>query len=205
VIEFALLTPETILTFDLQRISIKIHSEAPASISLDPFLDIFGRWRHDKAHPAEWIDLADYAHVPKGPGIMLIGVKAMFSFDLTDPAAGLLYITRRGLSGNSEQRIKSALRSAFDLSKRLTAEKNYPAAAKLRTDRIELRLLDRLVTPNTLATDAAMRPAIDTALNAAFGAGVYQLTPVSEHGAPYGYDVKTDKAEPLDALLAHLG
>lgn len=192
------------MSIDLQRISIKIHSEAPAGVPLDPFLEIFGRWRADKTHPAEWIDLADYAHVPKGPGIVLIGIKALFSFDLTDPAPGLLYITRRGLAGTPEQRIKTALRSALDLSQRITAEKNYPAAAKLRTNSLELRLLDRLVTPRTPATDTAMKPAIEAALNATFGSGGYQLTPAPADGSPYGYNVRAGSAEPLEALHARL-
>lgn len=193
------------MSIDLQRISIKIHSEAAASVSLDPFLEIFGRWRADKTHPAEWLDLADYAHVPKGPGVMLIGVKAMYAFDLADPAPGLLYVTRRGLSGTPEQRIKAALRTALDLAQRITAEKSYPAAAKLRTGSIELRLLDRLLTPNTPATDAAMRPAIDAALNTAFGAGAYRLTAVADSGSAFGYDIRTAKAESLEMLLARIG
>ena len=196
--------PEIALTLDLQRISIKIHSEAAANISLDPFLEIFGRWRADKAHAAQWIDLADYAHVPKGPGIMLIGVKAMFAFDLADPAPGLLYVTRRSLAGTPEQRIQAALRNALDLSKRITAEKNYPGAAKLRTDSIELRFPDRLITPNTAATDVALRPAINTVLSATLGAGAFHPTPVADAGSAYGYDIKAAKSESLDALLARL-
>ncbi len=189
------------MPIDLQRISIKILSEAKADISLTSFLDIFGRWRADKAHAAEWVDLADYAHVPRGPGIMLVGLKVNFAFDLADPAPGTLYVTRKGLTGTHEQRIKAALRGAFDLSKRLAAEKNYPAA-RLCTDALELRFPDRLFTPNTKATDAELRPAIDAALNAALGA--CQLTAVSDAGASYGYNIKAAKAEPLDALLARL-
>jgi hypothetical protein len=193
------------LSIDLQRISIKIHSEAPANISLDPFLEIFGRWRADKTHPAEWIDLADYAHVPKGPGIVLIGLKAMFGFDLDDPAPGLLYVTRRGLSGSSEDRIKTALRSAFDLSRCMISEKNYPVAAKLCTDSLELRFPDRLVSPNDASTDAALPMSIDAVLNATLGAGAYQLKRNENSGSSYGYDIKTAKADSLDSLLVRLG
>jgi hypothetical protein len=196
---------ETALTLDLQRISIKIHSEAAANISLDPYLEIFGRWRADKTHPAEWIDLADYAHVPKGPGIVLIGLKAMFSFDMADPAPGLAYVSRRGLSGSPEQRIRQVLRAGFDLASRITAEKNYPAAARLRTDSLELRFPDRLTTPNTPATDAALGPAIQAALDTVFGSGAYQLTPVADGGCAFGYDVRAAKAEPLAALLSRAG
>ncbi|MBI4460417.1 MAG: hypothetical protein HY648_10215, partial [Acidobacteria bacterium] len=66
---------------NLQRIQIKILSGAPAGLSLDPFIEIFGRWRKE-SHPAEWVDLADYAHVPRGPGIVLIGQRCNFSVDM---------------------------------------------------------------------------------------------------------------------------
>jgi len=192
------------LTIDLQRISVKILSEAPQSVSLSPFLEIFAHWRAEKNHPAEWIDLADYAHVPRGPGIMLVGLKANVAFDLADPAPGILYVTRKGLDGTYEQRLHAALRAALELSRRLIAEKNYPASAKLRTDSLELRFPDRLLTPNNKDTDAELRPAVDAALNALFGAGGYKLTPFPDSTQTYGFAIQATKAETLSALLERL-
>src|SRR5262249_37485037 len=73
---------------DLQKIAVKILSNAPATVSLDPFIAIFGRWRTETDHPAQWLDLADYAHMPRGPGIVLVGRNANFSFDLGSAAPG---------------------------------------------------------------------------------------------------------------------
>ena len=65
-------------------------------------------------------------HVPKGPGIVLVGVKALYSFDLTDPAPGLLYISRRGLAGSAGQRFKFALRHALELGPVITKNTSVP-------------------------------------------------------------------------------
>ncbi|MBI3666821.1 MAG: hypothetical protein HY236_11470, partial [Acidobacteria bacterium] len=91
---------------DLQKISVKIRTDAPPSLKLDPFLVVFGRWRTDAAHPAQWVDLADYAHMPNGPGIVLVGKLCNFSFDQTGGPTGLLYASKKGLNGPAEDRLK---------------------------------------------------------------------------------------------------
>ena len=185
---------------DLQRIQIKIASDAPAGLSLDPFLAIFARWRKEP-HPAEWVDLADYAHLARGPGIMLIGQRCSLSFDLAAPGPGILYAARKGLAGSYAERVASALRGCLELSKRLTAEPEYPREARLRTDSLEIRFNDRLETPHLESTDAELRPAILEALSALYGAGEYGLTPQADPREFYGFAVRAKKAEPLAVLL----
>ena len=63
---------------DIQRINVKLLAQAPAGFKLDPFLAIFGRWRHEES-PEVWVDLADYAHMAQGQGIAIIGKRGNFS------------------------------------------------------------------------------------------------------------------------------
>ena len=77
---------------DLQKVSLKILSDAPVTLDLDPFLQIFARWRVQ-----DWVDLADYAHMTRGPGIVLIGHRANFSFDMGTSAPGVLYLSKKDL------------------------------------------------------------------------------------------------------------
>lgn len=190
---------------DLQRIQIKILSDAPATLDLTPFIEIFGRWRMDKNHPAGWVDLADYAHVPRGAGIVLVGFQANFSFDMADPAPGILYHAKKGLTGSPAERIRAALKSCLGLAQQLVSEKEFPPGVHLRTDALLLRFPDRLLTPNTPQTDAALRPAIDSAVAALFGANSATLTANPEAGLPYGFSVQAKAAEPLALLLQRLG
>ena len=185
---------------NLQRIQIKIAAAAPPGMSLDPFLEIFARWRKE-SHPAEWVDLADYAHLPRGPGIVLVGQRLNFAFDLSDPGPGVLYSARKGLTGSHAERLLSALRACLELSKRLVAEPEFPKDARLRTDSLEIRFNDRLETPNTPSTDAELRPAVEQVLNTLFGTGEYELRAPADLGDCYGFSVRAKKAEPLDALL----
>ena len=186
---------------NLQRIQIKIASDAPPSLRLDPFLEIFGRWRKEKAHPAEWVDLADYAHMPRGAGIVLVGQRCNFSFDMALPGPGVLYIAKKGLSGTSEERITSAFQWCLDLSKRLVAEKEFPQGVQLRWNSLQIRFNDRLETPNNASTDDELRPAIRQAMDRLFGPQGYELVPPSDPRQCYGFSVTAKRAEPLAVLL----
>lgn len=199
------------LTMDLQRIHIKMLTDAPVSLSLEPFVEIFGRWRHDKNHPAGWVDLADYAHVPRGMGIVLVGFQANFSFDMCDDqgrsAPGLLYAAKKGLIGTYTERIASALLSCLSLSQRLVAEKEFPQQVHLRTDALEIRFPDRLVTPNTKETYMELCPAVLQVIDRMYGAGTsgrYQLVPVSDPAKVLGCSIRAKSAEPLATLLQRL-
>ncbi|MBI3933794.1 MAG: hypothetical protein HY316_03825 [Acidobacteria bacterium] len=190
---------------DLQRIHIKILTDAPADLKLGPFIEIFGRWRMEKDHQAGWVDLADYAHVPRGMGIVLVGFRANFSFDMSDPAPGILYAAKKGLTGTHAERIVSVLKSCFELSQRLIAEKEFPPGVRLRTGALEILFPDRLVTPNTKETDAELRPAVEAALTQLYRANGATLTAPEDAGRAYGFSVRAKTAEPLELLGKRLG
>ena len=186
---------------DLQRIQIKILSDAPAGLNLDPFLKIFGRWRTEKEHPAEWVDLADYAHVPRGPGIVLIGQRCNLAFDLADPAPGIFYAAKKRLTGSHLERILAAMKSCLELSKRLVEEEEFPQGLNLRTDSFELRFSDRLETPNTAATDQELRPAVQQVFNLLYGECGYELHLQPDPQECFGFWVRARNAHSLDGLL----
>jgi hypothetical protein len=147
------------------------------------------------------VDLADYAHVPRGPGIVLVGQRANLAFDMADPAPGILYASKKGLTGSHLERLSAAMKSCLELTKRLIAEPEFPKGVALRTDALELRFADRLVTPNTPATDEELRPVVRQAMDRLFGENGYQLAAQSDSQEAYGFSVRAKKAEPLDALL----
>ena len=190
------------LISDLQRIQIKIASDLRVGLRLDPFVTIFGRWRNEQ-HPADWIDLADYAHLPRGPGIVLVGQRCSVAFDLADPGPGILYTARKGLTGSHAERLCSAFAWCLDLSKRLSAEPEFPQDVRLRTGMLELRFNDRLETPDTPETDAELRPVVAQVLDQLFGSGGYDLQRCSDDSV-YGFHVQARKSEALDALLARI-
>ena len=186
---------------ELQRIHVKLLADAPPDLGLEPFLAIFGRWRHDETHPAQWIDLADYAHMVKGPGIVLVGKQGNFSANRDDPGLGLLYAGKAGFEGSAEERVLEAFRRCLELTLAIVAEPEYPAALKLEPGSWELFINDRLNFPNSEATDGVLRAPIASALNALFGPGGYNLTPDTDPQRRYAFSIRAASPVDLPALL----
>ncbi|MYB53392.1 MAG: hypothetical protein F4X77_14525 [Acidobacteriia bacterium] len=149
---------------DLQRIDVKLLLDCPPDPDLDQFLVIFDRWRKADDHPADWVDLADYAHMPGGPGILIAGKRDTFSVNLNPPGPGLLTSVRRGLEGSLEDRFREALRRALEFNAAIMAEPEFPAEFSAREGAWEIYVNDRLGFPNTDPTDRVVRPAVAAAL-----------------------------------------
>jgi len=179
---------------EFQKVSLKILSNAPVTLNLDPFLQIFARWRVQ-----DWVDLADYAHMTRGPGIVLVGQRANFSFDMGTSAPGVLYLSKKDLEGTAEDRLLTVFRDCFALTQRLLAEPEFPAQVQLRTGSLELAFNDRLETPHTEATDRALRPAVEAVAGQLYGAGAFRLTPEPDPSHRYGFTIEA-QARPIDFL-----
>jgi len=186
---------------DLQRIQVKIASNAPDDLNLDPIIAIFARWRHEKDDPAQWVDLADYAHMRRGPGVMLSGMRANIAFDMGAPRPGFLYTARKGLSGSYQDRIGSVLRSCFSFALRIAREKEFPSGVVFDWTALEFRFPDRLETPNNSTIDRELRPALTQLLDTLFGRQAYELKPQPDPGEAYGFFVKAEKEEVPEILL----
>lgn len=151
---------------DLQRIDVKLLLDTPAQPDIDVFLVIFDRWRQRKDHPCDWVDLADYAHMPSGPGILIAGKRDRFSIDLNPPGPGLLTSTRAGLEGTLEDRMREAFRRARELNRNVLSEPEFPADFSVSADGWVIHINDRLAFPDSGASDALVRPALASALGA---------------------------------------
>src|SRR5450755_4649168 len=58
----------------LQHVNVKLLIQNPGEASLEPLIPVFHGWIENRAAEDELlIDVADYIHVPAGPGVVLIG------------------------------------------------------------------------------------------------------------------------------------
>ena len=149
---------------DLQRIDVKLLLDTPPNPNIDQFLVIFDRWRKVEDHPADWVDLADYAHMPSGPGILIAGKRDTFSVNLNPPGIGLLTSVRGGLEGALEDRFREALRRGREFNAAVMSEPEFPTDFAVREGAWEIFVNDRLGFPNTDQMDRLVRPAVAAAL-----------------------------------------
>jgi hypothetical protein len=153
----------TTTTTDIVRIGAKIYAQNPDVIDLPAYVPIFHGWIQRKILDGVPIDVADYAHVPDGPGIMLIGHEADRSLDLGEGRPGVLYQRKRDGEGSLEDRFAAAITAADGIADELEADAAAGGVAFGR-DEILLKVTDRRLAPNDDTTLDALRPAIEAAL-----------------------------------------
>ncbi len=136
---------------ELQHINIKIPLDGELSIDLARVVETFHQWIRDGVIDELLIDVADYAHVPAGPGVLLIGHEADYCFDNTGDRWGLRYNRKAPLDGTNEDRFRQAFGAAAKACRLLETQ----LAVKFSRMELELFINDRALAPNTPATFAA--------------------------------------------------
>jgi len=134
---------------ELQHLNIKIFAEPSPKLEREKFTPVFQGWIQRQYCDELLIDVADYLHVPAGPGIVLIGYEADYFMDETDQRLGLRYNRKTALPGENRKRFAQALKAALQACLKL--EKEPLLGGNLRFDRKEIELLvnDRALAPNT--------------------------------------------------------
>ncbi len=190
------------------RIAVKffVAPDPAAAVDLQPFIGIFHRFIQQAALPGLLIDVADYAHVPEGPGVVLIGHDVDYGIDLGGGQAGLLTTRKRLDETPLAESLRDTLRRALTALSAVEAE----AEAKLRfaTGAFRLDLLDRLAAPNRQDGFAAAQQAAAPVLAALYGEGAFRVEQLSavDPRRPLALQVSAQSAAPgAAALAARLG
>jgi hypothetical protein len=145
----------------IQHVNLKIFVEDAGAFELADAIPVFHQWIRDSVCPEMLIDVADYRHVSAGPGVLLIGHEANYSFDDRESRLGLLYNRKAVLDGTFRSKLAQAHRAALEACDRLEQEAVF--RGKLRFDRntLEVFVNDRLLAPNSDETWQALRPELE--------------------------------------------
>lgn len=155
----------------MQHIQIKLFAETSAAVRLHDAILVFHRWIQSNTLPGLFIDVADYAHVPAGPGVVLIGHEANVSLDESQHRLGLLYNRKAALEGADAENLEAVYQAALDAATRLESEPEFKGKLRFRRNEIQVILNDRLLYPNTEATWATLAPDVNAFLTKALGEG----------------------------------
>jgi hypothetical protein len=170
----------TAAAVDIHRIGAKLFADNPEVIRPDAYIAMFHRWIQAGDLDGVPIDVADYKHVPKGPGIMLISHEADRCLDFADDRPGVIYQRKRDLSGDLRERIESVLRSAESMAARIEDD---PAGDGVRFGRgeVELRFHDRRLVPNSEDGLDAVRDAVVSAAHKVWTGTEVSVTRHQDH------------------------
>ena len=170
------LTTEERANLELQHINVKLALQDADEIDLGALIPVFHSWIQDQVCEELLLDVADYSHVPDGPGVVLIGHEADYSVDNSDGRLGLRYNRKAVITGTNQDRLEQALRSAVRAARRL--EEDAPQGKKLGINgqEIEIWVNDRLLAPNREETRSALESELRTFLGKLLAGNSYTLS-----------------------------
>jgi hypothetical protein len=179
---------------DLQHLNVKIFTSRNA-FDLAEAIPVFQRWIQDSVCEELLIDVADYRHVPGGPGVLLAAHEAHYSLD----TGGLLYNRKAVVEGSNQDKLLQAFFAALAACRRLEED----SGGRLQFDggRCEVTVNDRLLAPNTAETWQALEPDFRNFFDTLFGRGAYRMERRGEPRERFRVRVEAASFVPVASLL----
>lgn len=153
----------------LHRIQVKAFAEDPSSIDSSALIDVFHKWIQNDALGEMLIDVADYAHVPEGPGVVLIAHEADYALEAAGGRPGLLYTRKRDVPATRAEALALSLKRLFAAAHLLEEDPSLEGAYRFRSDEVEIRFLDRLQIPNAPGSLELVRGDVESVLADQYG------------------------------------
>ncbi len=185
-------------------VRIPVDPDPGPDVDLHPFIGVFHRFIQEAAVDGLLIDVADYAHVPEGPGVILIGHDVDYGMDQAGGTLSLLTTRKRTESLSFEEAVRDALRKALVAARAIEADPTTQFRFDPRS--LTVHLIDRLVAPSSPEGFEAASAAVAPVFEKLFVGG-YEVSRVGEDDErrPLSLRVTTDEAVDLDALVGRLG
>ena len=189
---------------DLQHVNAKLMVQNPGAVDLEPLIPVFHGWIQERALEETLLDVADYRHVPAGPGVVLIGHEANYSVDNTENRLGVRYNRKASLEGTAQDRLEQAVRAAIRATQLLENDKRLEGKIRFNGRELELFINDRMLAPNTVATREALEPEFRAFCSRLFAGRDYFLESNGEPRQLFSVEIKASEAFTPDALLQNL-
>jgi hypothetical protein len=188
-----------------QKLQLKIFAspDSARAIESEELIPIFHRWIKERVLPELIVDVANYAHVPEGPGVGLIGHGSDYFMDRGEGRLGLVHTRKRSGSPPAERLTDLARRTLHVAS---LLEREPALKGKLRFDPSELlfRVNDRLEAPSSDATFAALRGELEALAAQLFG-GPFELARVGGPKDLFSVRLTSRSGAPLATVLERAG
>ncbi len=189
----------------LQHVNVKVAAVDTGGFDLSRVIPVFHRWIQDGVLADELaIDVADYRHVPDGPGVILVAHEAIYGLDQGDGSLGLLYDRRAAVDGTPQERLRQAARAALRACRLLEEDAALDGALRFDGGRIQVSVNDRAIAPNTGATDRALRPEVERLFQSLWGAGDHAIERLGEPRERYRLAASAGRQVPVAEILDRL-
>lgn len=147
----------------IERFCIKFFTKSDTDLDDAIFIDIFHEWIRLRKLDGVLLDVADYRHVPEGPGVMLITHEINFAMDYTEGRFGLFAQRKLGQKMAQPERILELVRSTVAFGALLEADPRVSGNLSLEAGSFHFMSNDRLLLPNTAEAFAEIKPDLEAA------------------------------------------
>lgn len=191
---------------DATKLQLKIFFAPGSHVPTEAFIPVLHAFIKEHKLPDLLVDVANYAHVPRGPGVVLIGHGSDYFIDESEGRQGLLF-NRKRQAPESGARLQDTFARALQAALLLEGDPAFASTGKLKfaTDEFLFRINDRLAAPNTDATFAAVRDELTAFCTRLFGAGGFSLSRVGEARQRFAVAIKVSQPASLASLLDKVG
>jgi len=189
----------------VQQLSVKLFLSNGELLDTDELIPIFHRWiREHKLGSELVIDVADYRHVPKGPGLMMVGHEGHYAMDEGGAGIGLSYSVKRDEVRSAQDALKLVVQRALNACALLEAESSV-SGVSFDTSTIQVQVMSRLVASNDDAQFALLEAELTEFFSNLYGNEDLAVSHLdSDPRAPLGATVTTDCNDSVATLLERL-
>lgn len=147
-----------------EKVSVKLFASQNVTAPLESYIPVFHRWiREAKLEGELLIDVADYTHVPRGIGVLLVGHGSDVAVDQGEDRPGLLFVRKRALPAGADL-VTDALRRALQAASFLDSDAEVHGPKAFGKTEVLIRFPDRLHLQNDDQSFAEVRPSVERAL-----------------------------------------
>lgn len=190
---------------NLHKFGIKFFTPDAAKFDILKLIPVYHRWIQQHVLEDLLIDVADYSHVPAGPGVMLIAHEGNYALDETGHERGVVYYSKHRLTGELPERFAQVARKALKAARLLSEDATLEGALQTRGNHLQFFANDRLAAPNTDAAFTELEPALRSFLDRLYAGARYTLTREADPKERLSVRVHHDNDVSLETLLTRLG
>jgi len=190
---------------EAHKLQLKIYltPESARAVDIEDLIPVFHRWIKQRLLPELTIDVANYRHVPQGPGVVLIGHGSDYFMDEGEGRPGLLHNRKRaGLPPG--ERLGDLARRTLHAAALLERDPALGGKVRFATNELLFCVNDRLAAPNSDATLAALRSELETLCKTLFAAP-FELARVGGAKELFAVRITSGTSAPMAMLLERAG
>ncbi len=173
----------------LQKIGVKLFFNTNGSYSSKDFVPVIHNQIQDKAIDDHLlIDVADYSHIPDGPGVMLIAHEGNFSLDQESQQPGIMYMRKTEIVGSFTERFNTVLSTVIKAANRLH-DNNMSKQIDFTPNSFRFIANDRLYAENTADNQDLYKQKIQKALDEKYPDSQFEFVDVSDENERLAFTV----------------